>query len=114
MRILNLKNMTPGFSLNSLCSFAANRYSFSSTSFTQESAAETAGKPIVLVSRTTACRTSSGFAPAATALRTWEWTEPSDLMAAAAAIWTSSEVFLFSGPAAFAAFPRLSTALISP
>ena len=75
------------------------------TSSTQDSAAETVGKPIVLVSTMIACWTSAGLAPASSALRAWECTDPSARIAAAAASWTSSEVFLFSGPADLVAFP---------
>ena len=55
------------------------------TSSAQLSAAETVGKPIVLVSNINEWYISSGFAPASKALLAWEWTEPSDLMAAEAA-----------------------------
>jgi hypothetical protein len=55
---------------------------FPSMSPAHVSAAATVGKPIVDVSRISACRTSSVVAPASNALRTWLWTDPSERIAA--------------------------------
>src|SRR3990172_7851805 len=89
---------------------AADGAPYSRISAAHERAAATVGKPIVDVRRTSACRTSSGEAPASRALRAWLWTDPSERMAAAAASWINWADFSSRGPASFTACPSVSTA----
>ena len=66
--------------------------------------------PMVLVSAMSACRTSSGEAPASTARRVWLWTAPSEREAAAAVSCTRCTVLSSSGPALRTASPSDSSA----
>ena len=66
---------------------------------------------MMLVVRIKAWYISSGLAPASRALFAWEWTDPSDLIAAAAASLIKWAVFALIGPAVLATFPRFFAAV---
>src|SRR3990172_4867457 len=78
------------------------------TSPTQVKAATVVGRPRVGIASRTACLISCGDAPACSALRTCEWTAPSERAAIDIPSLISSRVLPSSGPEVWQASPRRS------